>query len=106
MNEKNRFPDVVQLHKGQAVSSDFIGFPASTVVDYHGTFQLTDSGIKFSLWYDNEWSYCAQMIHMARTMNEVYTTAPGRTGPHWAASPHLASFQPHSPTSFNTPPIR
>ena len=21
--------------------------------------------------YDNEWSYCAQMIHMARTMAEV-----------------------------------
>ena len=50
LDEKNRFPDVVQLHKGQAVSSDFIGFPASSVVDYHGTFQLTESGIKFSLW--------------------------------------------------------
>ena len=50
LDEKNRFPDVVQLHKGQAVSSDFIGFPAPSVVDYHGTFQLTESGIKFSLW--------------------------------------------------------
>ena len=109
MNEKNRFPDVVQLHKGQAVSSDFIGFPASSVVDYHGTFQLTDSGIKFSLWYDNEWSYCAQMIHMARTMNEVYTAPPPhRPTPHRTTPPlrcYATISSPHSnliPQSYST----
>jgi len=71
LNESNRYPDVVEVHTGKGVSSDFIGYEASSVIDYHSTFQLTDTGIKFALWYDNEWSYCAQMINMARTVDEV-----------------------------------
>ena len=76
LQENMRYPDVIKVNHEKGVSSDFIGTAASSVVDYHSTFQLTPSSIKFCLWYDNEWSYCAQMIHMARTMAEV--TAPRR----------------------------
>lgn len=68
-----KYKDVIALNKDNAVSMDFCGTPEPCVLDATAITQLTDDSIKFCLWYDNEWSFCAQMIHMARTMAEVNT---------------------------------
>jgi glyceraldehyde 3-phosphate dehydrogenase len=60
--------EVVAVNKKKLVSTDFIGTTHPTIVDYHSTFQIDPNSIKFTLWYDNEWSYSAQMIKMVKTM--------------------------------------
>ena len=60
--------DVIIVNKEKLVSSDFIGTTHPTIVDYHSTFQIDEKSIKFTLWYDNEWSYSSQMIKMVKTM--------------------------------------
>eukprot|EP00615_Pteridomonas_danica_P006231 CAMPEP_0114359424 /NCGR_PEP_ID=MMETSP0101-20121206/23005_1 /TAXON_ID=38822 ORGANISM="Pteridomonas danica, Strain PT" /NCGR_SAMPLE_ID=MMETSP0101 /ASSEMBLY_ACC=CAM_ASM_000211 /LENGTH=695 /DNA_ID=CAMNT_0001502957 /DNA_START=72 /DNA_END=2159 /DNA_ORIENTATION=- len=71
-----KYPHVVDVNHNKGVSSDFIGITSPSIVDYHGAIQLSEDHIKFCLWYDNEWSFCTQMIHMCRTMAEV--NAPRR----------------------------
>ena len=60
--------DVITTNKNKLVSSDFISNPTPTIIDTNCTTQLTEKSIKFTLWYDNEWSYAAQMIRMVKHM--------------------------------------
>lgn len=60
--------DVVIINKENLVSSDFIGTTHPTIIDYASTFQIDENSVKFTLWYDNEWSYTAQMIKMVKVM--------------------------------------
>lgn len=60
--------DVLIVNKEKLVSSDFIGTTHPTIVDYYSTFQIDENSVKFTLWYDNEWSYAAQMIKMVKVM--------------------------------------
>ena len=56
--------EVITNNNQKLVSSDFIGNKTPTILDTNSTMQLTDKSIKFTLWYDNEWSYSAQMIRL------------------------------------------
>lgn len=60
--------DVICVNNENLVSSDFIGTSHPTIIDYASTFQIDENSIKFTLWYDNEWSYTAQMIKIVKTM--------------------------------------
>jgi glyceraldehyde 3-phosphate dehydrogenase len=60
--------DVITTNNDKLVSSDFISNTTPTILDTNSTIQLTDKSIKFTLWYDNEWSYSAQMIRLAKYM--------------------------------------
>ena len=62
----NSFNDVVNISFDKLVSTDFIGDKTSCIIDYHASKQLTDCSIKFTLWYDNEWSYSAQIIRLLK----------------------------------------
>ena len=52
------------------VSSDFIGTTHPTIVDYNSTFQIDRNSIKFTLWYDNEFSYAASMLNNIKHMHK------------------------------------
>jgi glyceraldehyde 3-phosphate dehydrogenase len=52
------------VSKDKCVSSDFIGSECPTIIDYHHSHQINSKSIKFTLWYDNEWSYVSQMIKL------------------------------------------
>ena len=58
--------EVITTNNNKLVSSDFIGNKTPTILDTNSTLQLTDKCIKFTLWYDNEWSYTAQMIRLLK----------------------------------------
>ena len=58
----------MKINKNNLVSSDYIGSLIPTIIDYSATQQLHEKGIKFSLWYDNEYSYCANMIRLIKSM--------------------------------------
>ncbi|MDD4297136.1 MAG: type I glyceraldehyde-3-phosphate dehydrogenase [Ruminiclostridium sp.] len=48
------------------VSSDYIGDPASSIIDALSTMVIDSNLIKVVSWYDNEWGYsnrCADLVH-------------------------------------------
>tara|TARA_R110001592_G_scaffold18816_14_gene77826 strand:- start:25294 stop:26286 length:993 start_codon:yes stop_codon:yes gene_type:complete len=63
--------DVVIVNRESCVSSDFIGCYSPCIVDYNSTTQISRRSLKIQLWYDNEWSYAAQMIRMCDYMSSV-----------------------------------
>jgi len=54
------------------VSVDYIGHPASSIVDLLSTFVVDDSMVKVMAWYDNEWAYSVRCVdlaaHIARSL--------------------------------------
>jgi glyceraldehyde 3-phosphate dehydrogenase len=48
------------------VSVDYIGNPASSVVDLMSTFVVQDQMIKVLAWYDNEWGYSLRCVDLAK----------------------------------------
>ena len=63
--------DVITVSEEESVSSDFIGYESPSVIDYNSTYQVSERTLKITLWYDNEWSYAAQMIRMCRYIFNV-----------------------------------
>jgi glyceraldehyde 3-phosphate dehydrogenase len=47
------------------VSVDYIGNPASSIVDMLSTFVIGDRMVKVMSWYDNEWGYSVRCVDLA-----------------------------------------
>lgn len=47
------------------VSTDYIGNPASSIVDLLSTFVIQEQMVKVMAWYDNEWGYSARCVDLA-----------------------------------------
>ena len=47
------------------VSTDYIGNPASSIVDLLSTFVVQDQMVKVMAWYDNEWGYSVRCVDLA-----------------------------------------
>lgn len=58
--------NVITITNKKLVSSDYIQNETPSILDKNSTMQLTSNSIKFTLWYDNEWSYSAQMIRLLK----------------------------------------
>tara|TARA_Y100000389_G_scaffold197246_1_gene231462 strand:+ start:2032 stop:4107 length:2076 start_codon:yes stop_codon:yes gene_type:complete len=63
--------DIITTNNKNLVSSDFITHSTPTIIDTNLTFQIAPKNIKFTLWYDNEWSYSAQMIRLVKHMFKI-----------------------------------
>ena len=63
--------EVISVNEEDSVSSDFIGSEEPCIVDYNSSSQISEKTLKLTLWYDNEWSYAAQMIRMCRYIFNV-----------------------------------
>ena len=48
------------------VSVDYIGNPASSIVDLLSTFVVAGRTVKVMAWYDNEWGYSCRCVDLAR----------------------------------------
>lgn len=46
------------------VSSDFMTTTCPTIVDSHASMMMGDNEFKFTIWYDNEWSYSCQALKL------------------------------------------
>lgn len=64
--DKIKISEVIEVNTQNCVSSDFITTTTPTIVDKQNCYQIDDKSIKFTLWYDNEWSYCSQLIRMIK----------------------------------------
>tara|TARA_Y100000389_G_C17436580_1_gene505917 strand:- start:549 stop:1613 length:1065 start_codon:yes stop_codon:yes gene_type:complete len=57
------------------VSSDFMTSECPSIVDKYSSMEMGDNHFKITIWYDNEWSYCAQVLNMIEYM-ETYKETP------------------------------
>lgn len=60
-----RWKGILQVTNEPLVSSDFIGCPASAIVDLSLTRVVDGDFLKVVAWYDNEWGYSHRLVEMA-----------------------------------------
>ena len=64
------YKKVYDINTKNLVSCDFLTTTTPTILDTSASINMNNGRFKFILWYDNEWSYCAQLIRLAETMFE------------------------------------
>ena len=52
------------------VSADYIGNPASSIIDGASTAVIDDHLVKVLVWYDNEWGYSCRCVDLTRLVAE------------------------------------
>jgi glyceraldehyde 3-phosphate dehydrogenase len=60
-----RWKGILEVTKEELVSSDFIGNPASSIVDLPCTQVVDGDMVKVLAWYDNEWGYSHRLAEIA-----------------------------------------
>ena len=66
---EGRMKGVLAYTDEELVSVDFIGHPASSIVDGAST-NIVGGLVKVMAWYDNEWGYSNRCVDLARYMGE------------------------------------
>ena len=61
---------VYDINKKNLVSSDFITTTTPSILDLKASIHMKEDKFKLMLWYDNEWSYSAQVIRIIEYMYE------------------------------------
>jgi glyceraldehyde 3-phosphate dehydrogenase len=64
-SKQARYRGVLEVTKEELVSSDFIGNPASSIVDLPCTQVVDGDMVKVLAWYDNEWGYSHRLAELA-----------------------------------------
>ncbi len=59
-----RYRDIVEVTDEPLVSSDFIGYPNSAIVDLSLTKVIDGDLVKVIAWYDNEWGYSNRLADL------------------------------------------
>jgi glyceraldehyde 3-phosphate dehydrogenase len=59
---------ILAVSEEPLVSVDYIGNPASSIVDLLSTSVLADRMVKVMSWYDNEWGYSCRCVDLAVAM--------------------------------------
>lgn len=57
---------ILEYTEEPLVSIDFVGHPASSIVDGLSTMVVGDRTVKVLAWYDNEWGYSCRVVDLAR----------------------------------------
>jgi glyceraldehyde 3-phosphate dehydrogenase len=65
-----RLKGVLDVSDKPLVSIDYVGNPASSIVDSLSTFVIEDRLVKVLSWYDNEWGYSSRCVDLARYIAE------------------------------------
>ncbi len=61
---------ILEYTEEELVSTDYIGNPASCILDAKSTNVIDGTLVKVSGWYDNEWGYASRCVDMLRFMGE------------------------------------
>jgi glyceraldehyde 3-phosphate dehydrogenase len=65
-----RLKGILEVTEKPLVSSDYIGNPASTIVDLSLTKVVDGDLVKVIAWYDNEWGYSNRLVDMVEYMRK------------------------------------
>lgn len=72
IESSNLYRDVFDINKKKLISCDFTTTITPTILDINASMDLSNGKFKLMVWYDNEWSYSAQLIrltHYIATIN-------------------------------------
>jgi glyceraldehyde 3-phosphate dehydrogenase len=61
----NGLEGILDVSDEPLVSIDYVGNPASSIVDARSTFVIEDRLVKVVAWYDNEWGYSVRCVDLA-----------------------------------------
>ena len=61
---------VLDVSDEPLVSVDYIGNPASSIVDLQSTNVIEGRMVKVLAWYDNEWGYSTRVVDLVRYVGE------------------------------------
>ena len=64
------FNTVYQVNSKNLVSCDFTSTNTPTILDMNASIDMGNGKFKLMIWYDNEWSYSAQLIRLCNSMFE------------------------------------
>jgi glyceraldehyde 3-phosphate dehydrogenase len=67
---KGGLAGILDVSEEPLVSVDYIGHPASSIVDLLSTFAIGDRMVKVMAWYDNEWGYSVRCVDLAAHVAE------------------------------------
>ena len=70
VKESSLYKTVFDISDKKLVSSDFMTTETPTILDTDASIDMGNGKFKLMLWYDNEWSYSAQLI---RLINSIET---------------------------------
>ena len=56
--------EYIKVNRNNLVSCDFNTTSVPSIIDYNASLQLDKNEFKLMIWYDNEWSYSAQVIRL------------------------------------------
>lgn len=59
----------IHVCRENLVSSDYISTTCPSIVDKHACMKVGPNSFKIMVWYDNEWSYSAQIVKMVDCMH-------------------------------------
>jgi glyceraldehyde 3-phosphate dehydrogenase len=62
------FNIVYQINNKNLVSSDFVTTTEPTILDLKASIDMGEGRFKLMIWYDNEWSYSAQLVRIVEHM--------------------------------------
>jgi glyceraldehyde 3-phosphate dehydrogenase len=65
-SESGPLEGILEYSEEELVSSDYIGNPASCILDAKVTNVVDGTLVKVSGWYDNEWGYASRCVDMLR----------------------------------------
>jgi len=61
---------ILELEERELVSSDFVGYPASSIVDGPSTMVMGGNMVKVISWYDNEWGYSCRTADLCALLSD------------------------------------
>jgi len=64
---------VLEWTDEEVVSTDFVSYPASSILDVKACIQLHGTYVKLVTWYDNEWGYSNRVLDLMLHMHGVET---------------------------------
>jgi glyceraldehyde 3-phosphate dehydrogenase len=59
---------ILAVSEEPLVSVDYVGHPASSIIDLLSTFVITERFVKVIAWYDNEWGYSMRCVDLAEAL--------------------------------------
>src|SRR5688572_8621117 len=71
---------IIEYTEDELVSADYIGNPASCIVDAKSTNVVDGTLVKVSGWYDNEWGYASRCVDLLQFMGERLGATRERQG--------------------------
>lgn len=70
-NHNNTHENIMELSGQKLVSSNFMTTTKPTIIDTRMSMALNNNSFKLFVWYDNEWSYSAQIIKLITSLFHV-----------------------------------